>query len=474
MRILRNHISYVAMYVVMIVLVGCSVNKMNELVVTDAQLSDNKSLDNLNLLTSQTYWVAPGGNDSNPGTETSPWKTPQKAATTAQAGDIVYFKAGTYNITQAITIANSGTSGAWITFSAAPGFARQAIFTGTAGTHLKGAWFASGKSYIKLEGLTIQKITNGSGIWIRGREAGTGTGSASGIRVVNCKIDSVSNIGIAITGVPFTEDGTLGTPNYNITTDVIVEDCDVTKTNETSTPRNECISVGEGVGNIIVRNNTVYESNQYGIDFKEGVDGGAIYGNTVYGLEKHGIYLDAIGKWDKNIDIYNNKIYNVGGAGITLAREKDGSTSTLQNIRVFNNIIYDTDKEGVMLYNHTGDLGGGVLDNIKIMNNTIYNGISRNGIRVVHPYISLATVYVFNNIVYQTALAPLNLKSEVVASNNLINTDPMFVNETARNFKIKNGSPAINTGTGTNAPSFDFIYATRPKRGGYDISAYEY
>lgn len=420
-----------------------------------------------------TYWIAADGNDANPGTEAQPWLSPQKGATVAEAGDTVYFKAGTYNITQAITIANSGTSDAWLVFSAAPGHSREAIFTGTAGTHLKGAWFASGKSYIQLVGLSIQKITNGSGIWIRGRETSEGVGSATGIRVINCKIDSVSNIGIAITGVPFTADGTLGTPDYNITTDIIIENCDVTKTNETEVPRNECISIGEGVGDIIVRNNVVHESNQYGIDFKEGVDGGKIYGNTIYGMEVHGIYIDAIGKWNKNIDVYNNRIYDVGGAGITLAREKDGATSTLQNIRIFNNITYNTKREGVMLYNHSADKGGGVLDNIKIMNNTIYNGLIRNGIRVVHPYISLATVYVFNNIVYQTATAPLNLKSEVVASNNLAGIDPLFVNAGSGNFKVQSSSPAIDAGILANAPLFDYDYVSRPQGTGVDIGAFE-
>ncbi len=472
MRILRSHISCVTMYVVMIVLVGCSVNKMDELVVTDAQLSGNKNLDNLNLLTSQTYWVDPGGNDSNPGTEISPWKTPQKAATTAQAGDIVYFKAGTYNITQAITIANSGTSGAWITFSAAPGQGRQAIFTGTAGDYSKGAWFATGKSYIKLIGLTIQNITSGAGIWIRGRETSTGSGSATGIRIIDCRIYNTGNMGIGISGVPFPKDGTLGTPNYNILTDIIIRNCNIEKTNEADSSKNECISVGEGVGNIVVRNNIVHDSKQYGIDFKEGVDGGKIYGNTIHGLEKHGIYLDAFGKWIKNVDVYNNKIYDVNGAGITLAREANGSTSTLQNIKVFNNITYNTFREGIMLYNHGQDVGGGILDNIKIMNNTVY-GTSRNGIRVIHPYISLATVSVFNNIVYQTAAAPLYLNTEVVSGSNLISTDPKFLNAAAGDFKLLSTSPAIDAGMATNAPLFDFDDISRPQGSGFDIGAYE-
>jgi MYXO-CTERM domain-containing protein len=61
------------------------------------------------------YYVAPTGSDSNPGTQASPWGTVQKAASTAAAGDTVYFRAGTYSITtpsgsNGIEFSKSGTS----------------------------------------------------------------------------------------------------------------------------------------------------------------------------------------------------------------------------------------------------------------------------------------------------------------------------------------------------------------------------
>lgn len=43
-----------------------------------------------------TYYVSPSGNDKNPGTETQPWQTIQKAADTLVAGDTVYIKEGFY------------------------------------------------------------------------------------------------------------------------------------------------------------------------------------------------------------------------------------------------------------------------------------------------------------------------------------------------------------------------------------------
>jgi MYXO-CTERM domain-containing protein len=61
------------------------------------------------------YYVAPTGSDSNPGTQASPWGTVQKAASSAAAGDTVYFRAGTYSITtpsgsNGIEFSKSGTS----------------------------------------------------------------------------------------------------------------------------------------------------------------------------------------------------------------------------------------------------------------------------------------------------------------------------------------------------------------------------
>jgi len=69
-----------------------------------------------------TYYVAPTGSDSNPGTSAQPWLTPQKAADEAVAGDIVVIKYGSY---APFEMPNSGTSNAWITFEVNPGYLVQ-------------------------------------------------------------------------------------------------------------------------------------------------------------------------------------------------------------------------------------------------------------------------------------------------------------------------------------------------------------
>jgi hypothetical protein len=56
-----------------------------------------------NLVTAATYYVAPNGSDTNPGTSAASWKTFSKAHTVATSGDVVVFKNGTYPAYQSIT-----------------------------------------------------------------------------------------------------------------------------------------------------------------------------------------------------------------------------------------------------------------------------------------------------------------------------------------------------------------------------------
>jgi hypothetical protein len=126
-------------------------------------------------LTGKNYYVAPGGNDENPGSFEQPWATPHKATAMARAGDTVYFREGTYAVTKPVIPSNSGKEGAWITFCNYPG--ESAIFTGReiATDRVKnelvvesegnpaavistraGVWHILGTSFIRIQGLAIQ------------------------------------------------------------------------------------------------------------------------------------------------------------------------------------------------------------------------------------------------------------------------------------------------------------------------------
>jgi hypothetical protein len=61
--------------------------------------------------------VATTGNDLNPGTQSQPWQTIQKAANSMVAGDTVIVTAGNY-AAQRVAITHSGNNLSQITFQA--------------------------------------------------------------------------------------------------------------------------------------------------------------------------------------------------------------------------------------------------------------------------------------------------------------------------------------------------------------------
>jgi uncharacterized repeat protein (TIGR02059 family) len=69
-----------------------------------------------------TYYLSPGGNDSNPGTLSQPFFSLNKAWTVVSAGDIIYLRGGTYSYTsQQRLLGKNGTSGNLIKVWAYPG-----------------------------------------------------------------------------------------------------------------------------------------------------------------------------------------------------------------------------------------------------------------------------------------------------------------------------------------------------------------
>jgi hypothetical protein len=102
-----------------------------------------------------TYYVATTGNDSNPGTQTAPFKTIQRAAIVANPGDTVLVRAGTYS--ESVDIPKSGVSGQPITIKAYPG--ESPIMDGT--NTLWAAFQCNTRSYIVIDGLEIRNYAYG-------------------------------------------------------------------------------------------------------------------------------------------------------------------------------------------------------------------------------------------------------------------------------------------------------------------------
>ena len=111
-----------------------------------------------------TYYVAPSGADSGPGTITEPWKTIGKAATTLAPGDTVLIRAGTY--AEQVQVGVSGEAGAEVTFAAYPG--ESPVLDGTSVVvstgDLAGLFEVVQRSWVRVRGLRVQHAGPGEAI----------------------------------------------------------------------------------------------------------------------------------------------------------------------------------------------------------------------------------------------------------------------------------------------------------------------
>lgn len=75
------------------------------------------------VLSAETYYVAPDGDDGNPGTIAAPFATVQRAHDNAalQPGDVIYLRGGTYYPTQQTVFNKSGNAADYFVLSSYPG-----------------------------------------------------------------------------------------------------------------------------------------------------------------------------------------------------------------------------------------------------------------------------------------------------------------------------------------------------------------
>ncbi|HXY11335.1 MAG TPA: Ig-like domain-containing protein, partial [Terriglobales bacterium] len=211
--------------------------------------------------TGNAFYVSTTGSDSNPGTQSSPWKTIQHAANTVQAGDTVYVRAGVYNESVNIAVSGSATAGP-VTFASYPG--ETAVVDGTglavsssAGT--QGLFNLVNQSYVTIQGFEIRNYTTSNanvtpaGIWV--------TGAGSNVQLLN-------NLVHNITTTSETNGNAFGIAVYGSSGSASIDSITINgnQVYDNKTGNSETVNVDGNVTNFKISNNLVHDNDNIGID----------------------------------------------------------------------------------------------------------------------------------------------------------------------------------------------------------------
>ncbi len=144
--------------------------------------------------------------------------------------------------------------------------------------------------------------------------------------------------------------------------------------------------------------------------------------------------------------------------------------------------------ENSLFYNNTATDGGAFFvrrgSNVDVINNTFMDNAASGGPDDVSRHVSAALTIV-NSILWSstapiaagtgTAVSYSNVRQPVTPfpGTGNINADPLFVNTGIGDYRLQEGSPAVDQGTSTGAPDIDLLGVARPINGLWDMGAYE-
>jgi len=478
-----------------------------------------------------SYYVATTGNDSNPGTQSAPWRTIQHAADTANAGSTVYAHGGIYEELVRIHVSGNANHG-FITFRSYPGETAVLDAIHSAPQGRQGVVTIENQSYVRIEGFEIRNFRTAEhhltplGINV--------IGSGSHIELLKNNVHHIeqtfpgrdkpgsggNGFGIAV----------YGTNAQDPITDLIIDGNEV---HHLKTGSSESLVVNGNVTNFRITRNIVHDNNNIGIDVigfertapdpavdqaRDGiVSNNLVYnitsrGNPAYGNDQSsdGIYVDG----GTRILIEQNTIHDVD-FGIELASEhKDRATSY---IIARNNLIYHCHTAGVSIGGYAPDRGH--TEHSQVLNNTLYaNDTSSTGSGEFQMQWNMSDNVFANNIVYAgprcvisvtktevnktqpPALIDYNLYycadgpevsawvkalGTIKGFNNYVKStgndrqsrflDPDFVDPAAHNFHLQAGSPALAAGTIDELPvgELDLDGSPRVNSGKIDLGCYQ-
>ena len=387
-----------------------------------------------------SYFVAPGGNDMNPGTTAQPWLTLQHAADTVAAGDSVTVRAGTY---AGFNLLTDGTAASRITFSADTGVTiNQKNPVNDNAINLEG-------DFATVEGFRVTSAPN----------AGIRSANNNGVVIRNNDVDINTRFGILASG----------------SRSVTIENNRAGRTSG-----GPGIAVTGGGDDPVVRGNRVFNNQTNGIllngDRTAAGSDGIVSGALV---EKNTLLANGAGGGAIGLDgttastVRNNLLYSNHGSGIELAG-LNGLTGSTGNVIVNNTVVVAFDG-GWALSLTDASTGNIIRNNILVTENAASGSISASAD-------SLTGINSDFNVVtnrFDRAGVAMELelwRTETLAdghSYGIASISELFVNPSAEDYHLSALSPAVNGGSADHAPPTDIEGTTRPQAGTVDAGAFE-
>jgi hypothetical protein len=389
-----------------------------------------------------TYYVAPGGSNSNNGSAGAPWATLQFAADRVVAGDTVIARAGNY---VGFYLDTDGTAALPITFTGEPGAViDQRNATTPDGINLEGA------DYIVIEGFEV----------INQPRTGIRSVLNHHVTIRNNICDNNSRWGI-LTG---------------FSDDLLIE-------NNTTT--NSQIEHGIYVSNSgdrpVIRGNLSYNNRANGIHMNGDVSlgGDGIISNAI--VENNTLHSNGLGGGSgincdgvQNSIIRNNLIYNTSASGISLY-QIDGGGGSSGNLVVNNTVLVAANGRWAMNI-QSGSTNNTLRNNIFYTNHSFRGSIDISADSL--PGFSSDYNVLMNRMTTNGGNSILTLAQWQAQTGQDIHSivatpAQLFISIPNNNYRLAPTSPALDIGTLQHAPSTDRDGLPRPSGPGVDIGAYE-
>jgi hypothetical protein len=381
----------------------------------------------------RSYYVAPAGSDSNPGSEALPFRTIQKAADTVKPGDTVLVDDGVYTYggpsdchgKAVVCVSRGGSPDNWVVFKSKNKWGAKV--DGENGKADSGFVVRGGASYVRVQDFEMAGMANADG-------------SAGGIDLFDGGShfqvigNHIHNIGRICTNTSNGQNGVyIDADNVLVEGNLIHDGGRLTPGQQGCRPSND-----------------YWKNHDHGI-YHDGGDHVTIRNNIIYNI-KQGWAIQVWPKSRAHMNILNNTIafgsQHNGKLGAIVMWAPSTSGMRVSDSTIANNIFYGVDTAAIWM-------GGGSKEgpmkfaNVRVSNNIISNGFLLRAEENVDA-------------------------SGLTLKDNSEKTDPKFADPAAFDFHLRSDSPAIGAGLALSGVTNDYDRRVRPQGGRIDIGAYEH